>query len=149
MSEKNKTFVLSCFSSKSSHSLQLSWVTTKWKIPDILSLESTDNTINGFEIYCPKFIYYSMLEIFRWQMLVDFTTKYNSTWHTFIIGVRDWFFLMGWVSIWGSHWLAIPSASVLLLSLHILWIEHILGWRLCGWVAILIFPLWVLPGYKE
>lgn len=39
--------------------LELSWVTSKWKTPDSLSLESTDNTTAGHRIYPPKLISYS------------------------------------------------------------------------------------------
>lgn len=34
---------------------------------------------------------------------------------------------------WGSHWLAIPSASAPSLSLHFLQVGHILGWKFCEW----------------
>ena len=42
-----------------------------------------------------------------------------------------------------------PCPLSLSLSLHILEAGHILGQRLCGWVAVLIHPLGVLPGYRK
>jgi hypothetical protein len=63
--------------------------------------------------------------------------------------IINWFLPMGWVLIWGNHWLAIPSVFVLSLFLHILYAGHILGPKVCGWVAILILPVGVLPIYRK
>ena len=63
-------------------SLWPTWVAGKWRTPDNLSLESTDNTIAGCGIYRPKLINYSMLEIFQWCILVDSATRSNSIWCT-------------------------------------------------------------------
>lgn len=50
-----------------------------------LSLKSTDNTTTGLGIYHPKPINYSMLEIFRGQILVDSAIRSNSPWSTFCL----------------------------------------------------------------
>ena len=41
-------------------------------------------------------------------------------WQSITNNVRGWFFLIGWVSSWDSHWLAIPSISAPSLYLCIL-----------------------------
>lgn len=46
--------------------------------------------------------------------------------HSIIDSGRNWTLPIGWVSIWGSHWLAIHFLSALTLSLDILWAGHIL-----------------------
>ena len=45
--------------------------------------------------------------------------------------------------------MSIPSISALSLSLNILYPGHILGWRFCGWVTVLILSLGFLPGYRK
>jgi hypothetical protein len=51
----------------------------------------------------------------RTVMLVSCLQAKQSTINSF----RDWFLLVGWVSNWASHCLAIPSFSALSLSLHL------------------------------
>ena len=60
----------------------------------------------------------------------------------------------GWISSWdesqvGRHWLAIPSVSAPSLSLCILLVGQVFGWRFCGWVDVLLPPLEDLPGYRR
>jgi hypothetical protein len=65
------------------------WLTSFMKFHFILSfflsLKSTDNTTTGLGIYHPKPINYSMLEIFRGQILVDSAIRSNSPWSTFCL----------------------------------------------------------------
>ena len=55
-----------------------------------------------------------------------------------INSVRGWCLPMEWNSIWGSHFLAIPSVSALSLSFHILQAGNILSQKFCKWVVVLI-----------
>jgi hypothetical protein len=55
---------------------------------------------------------------------------------------------MGWVSIWASHWLdhSLCFCSLSLPSCR----QDTFGWKVFfGWVADLIVPLAVLPGYRK
>lgn len=64
--------------------------------------------------------------------------------HSIINNVRNCFLPMGWDSIWASPPISAPS-----LSLNILQGGHILGPRLCGWVALFIPHLGILPSYMR
>ena len=44
-------------------------ICSKWRTPDNLSLESTDDPTTGCGIYCPKLINYSTLQILWWWNL--------------------------------------------------------------------------------
>jgi hypothetical protein len=56
---------------------------------------------------------------------------------------------MGWVSSWGSHWLAVPLVYAPSVSLHMLKARQILGWRFRGCIRVSLPPLEDLPGHRR
>jgi hypothetical protein len=63
-----------------------------------------------------------------------------------INNVRDWCLLTGWASRWACYWLAISSVSAPYLSLNFFETGQIWGPE---WVAVLIPPLRVFPGWSR